>query len=74
LGPSGHGLTLGYAIYVCRGKESLRLFSHECRHVYQYEQAGSIEAFLPIYLRQVAMFGYANAPYEVDARAHELRS
>jgi len=26
--------------------------SHEVRHVYQYEQAGSIARFLPVYLRQ----------------------
>jgi len=31
--------------------------------------AGSIEAFLPLYLKQVAEFTYNRAPYEVDARA-----
>ena len=50
---------------------SLRELSHEFRHVYQYEAAGSIAAFLPVYLQQIVAFGYANAPFEADARAHE---
>jgi hypothetical protein len=74
LGPSTAGLTLGYGIYILRGRGSARLLSHECRHVFQYEQAGSIEAFLPIYLRQIIDHGYENAPYEIDARSHEIRS
>jgi hypothetical protein len=73
LGPTMIGLTLGYGIYLCKGTSSLRLLSHECRHVYQYEQAGSIAAYLPNYLRQVTELGYANAPYEQDARAHEVK-
>lgn len=72
LGPSVIGLTLGHGIYLRRGHESPRLLSHECRHVQQYEQAGSIAAFLLRYLEQIARFGYANAPYEIDARAHEI--
>lgn len=72
LGPNMAGLTLGHAIYICHGQDSIRLISHECRHVHQYEQAGSIAAFLPQYLRQIATVGYANAPFEIDARAHEL--
>jgi hypothetical protein len=71
LGPNMAGLTLGYGIYICHGQDSIRLISHECRHVHQYEQAGSIAAFLPIYLQQIATVGYADAPYEIDARAHE---
>ena len=71
LGPGMIGLTLGYGIYVCRDHRSVRLLSHEFRHVYQYEQAGSIAAFLPIYLKQIVSFGYANAPFELDAKAHE---
>ena len=70
LGP-GIGLTLGYAIYVVTGHLSNRLLSHECRHVRQYEAAGSIAAFLPVYLQQVVLYGYRMAPYEVDAREHE---
>jgi len=71
LGPGVVGLTLGYCILLCRGHETPRLLSHELRHVHQYELAGSIAAFLPVYLQQIVQFGYAKAPLEVDARAHE---
>ncbi|MGH7703983.1 MAG: hypothetical protein ACREMO_12885 [Gemmatimonadales bacterium] len=71
LGPGMVGLTLGHAVFICRGHETVRLLSHECRHVHQYEQAGSIGAFLPGYLQQIVQSGYANAPLEADARAHE---
>ncbi|MCZ6480971.1 MAG: hypothetical protein O6929_11290 [candidate division NC10 bacterium] len=71
LGPGMVGLTLGYSVFICRGNETVLLLSHEFRHVYQYEQAGSIAAFLPGYLQQIAAFGYADAPLEHDARAHE---
>lgn len=71
LGPGMVGLTLGHSIIICKGHETPRLLSHELRHVHQYEQAGSISAFLPGYLQQVVQFGYANAPFEQDARAHE---
>jgi hypothetical protein len=72
LGPGMIGLTLGYAVLIRRGHEaSPRLLSHEFRHVYQYEAAGSIAAFLPGYLQQIVAFGYVNAPLEADARAHE---
>jgi len=72
LGPGMIGLTLGYAVFVCRGHDaSVRLLSHEFRHVYQYEVLGSIKLFLPVYLQQIAQFGYGDAPLEVDARAHE---
>src|ERR1700693_2348846 len=69
LGPGMVGLTLGYGIYLCNGHVTPRLLSHECRHVFQYESAGSITAFLPVYLQQLVAFGYANAPLEIDARA-----
>jgi hypothetical protein len=72
LGPGMVGLTLGYAIFIVNGYGTNRLFSHECRHVYQYESAGSIAAFLPLYLGQVAAHGYHDAPFEADARAHEV--
>ncbi len=72
LGPQTAGLTLGHAVLVRRGQESVRLLSHEFRHVHQYEQAGSIAAFLPVYLEQVLDHGYADAPLEADARAHEI--
>lgn len=72
LGTGMIGLTLGYGVYVCQGHSTVRLLSHEFRHVYQYESAGSIASFLPIYLEQIATLGYRNAPLEVDARAHEI--
>jgi len=72
LGPGMVGLTLGHGIYVCDGHVSNRLISHECRHVYQYEVLGSIKDFLPLYLQQIAMVGYHDAPFEVDAREHEI--
>lgn len=71
LGPGMVGLTLGYAIYIVTGHGSNRLVSHECRHVYQYETAGSIAVFLPMYLQQIVQYGYGLAPFELDARAHE---
>jgi len=72
LGPNMIGLTLGYGIYVCDGHMNNRLISHECRHVHQYEVAGTIESYLPIYLRQIAVHGYHDAPFEIDAREHEI--
>ena len=72
LGPGTAGLTLGYAVFIMAGHGSNRLISHECRHVYQCESAGSIAAFLPLYLQQIVSYGYEQAPYEVDARKHEI--
>ena len=72
LGPNMVGLTLGYSVYICRGHRTRRLLSHEFRHVHQYEQHGSIAAFLPVYLKQIVEVGYAGAPLEQDARAHEM--
>jgi len=74
LGPGMVGLTLGHAVLVCSGYgQDVRLLSHEFRHVHQYEHAGSITAFLTAYLQQIVTVGYMNAPFEIDARAHELR-
>jgi hypothetical protein len=72
LGPGAIGMTLGYSIFILRGHMSPRLLSHECRHVYQYETHRFIAAFLSVYLQQIAMVGYEDAPFEQDARAHEL--
>lgn len=72
LGPSTIGLTLGYGIFICTKHIDVRLLSHEFRHVHQYEAAGSIAAFLPAYLEQIAAVGFRNAPFEVDARTHEV--
>jgi hypothetical protein len=71
---SAAGITLGYAVLVRRGYENNpRLLSHEFRHVAQYEQQGGIREFLNLHLRQLAEFGYEDSPFEVDARAHEIR-
>jgi hypothetical protein len=68
-GPDVDGMTLGHGIYLCtQGRGSARLLAHECRHVYQYERAGSVGAFIAAYLREVAAFGYRDAPLEADAR------
>lgn len=72
LGPQMVGLTLGHSIFVVHGHDTIRLISHECRHVFQYEVLGSIEEFLPVYLKQIASNGYEYAPLEIDARAHEI--
>jgi hypothetical protein len=66
------GLTLGYAIFITPRHLSRRLLTHECRHVHQYEAAGSIDQFMPEYLRQIITFGYLTAPLEIDATQHEL--
>jgi hypothetical protein len=68
----GRGLTLGHGIFIKEGCYSVRLLSHECRHVYQYEQAGSIGKLLTRYLEEVLEHGYSNAPLEHDARNHEI--
>ncbi len=72
LGPDTIGLTLGYGIYLREGYITDRLLSHEFRHVQQYEVAGSIQAFIAEYIQQIFQYGYCDAPYEVDARAHEI--
>jgi hypothetical protein len=74
ISPDTGGLTLGYGIFILRGQLDLRLLSHECRHVHQVEVAGGLETFLPLYLKQIAEVGYTDAPYELDARQHELSS
>lgn len=65
------GLTLGYAIFLVQERTNLKLVAHELRHVHQYERLGGIDGFMPVYLEQVARFGYESAPLEKDARAHE---
>jgi hypothetical protein len=66
------GMTFGHSIYIARGAESVRLYSHEFRHVYQYETSGSLEAFMDEYLHQVLTFGYSKAPLELDAKEFEV--
>ncbi len=65
------GITFGHSIYIVKGCESARLFSHEFRHVHQYETLGSIQDFMAVYLDQVLEFGYHQAPLELDARQFE---
>lgn len=72
LGPEMTGLTLGHSILIVRGHMEPWLLSHECRHVHQYENYGSIAAFLAVYLRQIVEVGYLSAPLEKDARNHEV--
>ncbi len=66
------GMTFGHSIYIARGFESVRLYSHEFRHVYQYETFGSLEAFMDEYVQQVLTFGYSKAPLELDAKEFEV--
>jgi len=69
LGPNMTALTLFYGIFICcRAYGSRNLIAHECRHVHQYEQRGSIAAFLQEYLPQLVTLGYEDAPLEQDAR------
>ena len=72
LGPQIVGLTLGHSIFIAHGHDTVRLISHECRHVCQYEILGSIEKFLPVYLQQIVTNGYENSQLEIDARNHEI--
>ncbi len=65
------GLTLGHGILVVRGSRTRRLVAHELRHVHQYENAGSMAAFLETYITQLQAYGYQDAPLEVDARRYE---
>ena len=66
------GLTLGYSVLICNGYRKRLVVSHECRHVFQYEQIGDLGLYLSEYLRQVAIHGYRNAPFEVDAIANQI--
>jgi hypothetical protein len=66
------GMTLGYGINLRKGCRTRKLLSHECRHVHQYEEAGSIELFLNEYLTQVATYSYELAPLELDAYKFQL--
>ncbi len=71
LGANMTGLTLGYHIMALSGCCTPALLAHEFRHVYQFEEAGSLTAFLTIYSEQVLAFGYNGAPLEWDARQQE---
>ncbi len=71
--PGMVGLTLGYVVFVRPGfEEDVRLLSHEFRHVAQCEGCGGMASFLAVHLPHLVAFGYDDAPFEVDARAHEV--
>ena len=72
LGPDMNGVTFGYGIYACTDRVTNRLITHECRHVSQCEAAGSIAAFLPVYLQEIVQYGYFESPVEADARQYEF--
>jgi len=72
LGPDMAGVTFGHGIYACIDHVTNRLLAHECRHVFQYEDAGSIAAFLPVYLQEIVQYGYFESPFEADARQYEI--
>lgn len=55
-------------------KLSPTLYRHEFRHVFQFEQYGSIALYLPEYLRAVLECGYFDSPFEVDARRYEAET
>lgn len=74
LGESAVGRTLGYGIEVVVDHYSRRLMRHELRHVYQFEQAGSLELFITDYIKSVLTDGYIDSAYEQDARAFEVVS
>lgn len=68
-GPHTGGVTLGHGIFLVEGKWNDQLVAHELRHVHQYQTMGGIDGFMPIYLTQIAQYGYRDAPLERDARA-----
>ena len=72
LGPDMAGVTFGHGIYACRDHVTNTLLAHECRHVFQYEAAGSIAAFLPVYLQEIVEVGYFECHFEIDARQYEF--
>ncbi|WP_419806004.1 hypothetical protein [Terriglobus sp.] len=72
---SAAGLTLGHTILLTQNHlKRVELFSHEMVHVRQMERAGSLADFLAVYLQRLFDHGYWDAPFEVEARAHEVLS
>lgn len=70
LGANMSALSLGYGVVVRSGSNLSRLLGHNFRHVYQFEQAGSLAAFMTQYVQQVIEYGHEQAPLELDARAY----
>ncbi len=71
LGETATARAVGYGIEVVAGSASRRLLRHEFRHVYQFEQAGSLELFVSAYIESVLSTGYHDSVFEQDARAYE---
>lgn len=62
------GLTFRYGIFIRDDMwANQRLIAHELVHALQYEQLGSIQAFLRKYLLECAIAGYPEAPMEREA-------
>lgn len=74
LGPDSRAITLGHSIQIRHGEDLPSVYAHEFRHVHQYETAGSIGAFLALYLAQIVAYGYRDAPLEIDARTFEAEA
>lgn len=71
--PSVVGMTFGYSICLRNGwHRSIRLLSHELRHVHQFEKAGTLGQIIPAHLNDVLTYGPIMAPHEIDARAFEV--
>lgn len=71
LSENAAGMAVGYAVVARKGYLNQRVLAHELRHVAQYERAGSVAAFLKVYLVELATYGYDRAPLELDALAFE---
>ncbi|MEZ8054602.1 hypothetical protein AB4453_15550 [Vibrio atlanticus] len=60
-------MAFGYGIWIAnKAKGDKLLLSHELIHVKQVEDLG-LEAFTKKYLLQLAIFGYVEAPIEIEA-------
>lgn len=68
ISPLTSGMTLNHSIFIRQDQwRNRRLLAHELVHVGQYEQAGSLQAFLTQYLRECVEVGYADSPLEKEA-------
>jgi hypothetical protein len=68
------GMTFGHAIYARHShSQDSHLLTHELIHVRQYEQAGSVAAYLHEYVKQLGEFGYQNMPLEQEAVVEAFR-
>ncbi len=71
LGEQANARTIGYGIEIVNGAYDRALLRHECRHVYQFERAGSRQEFISDYIKSVLTDGYTDSIFEIDARAFE---